>query len=490
MSTTVTITGGSFYQGVEAEITAFTATEDATPIVPGDSFGGTSQITFTALDDARRNGALALAGNRVLLQNSDYGNLDGDIESMSGGDRLVSVTANGLLRRLVINVSAQPFNGNFSGAAAYYVGLAGGGLTVYVDPSLASQAVVAMGWRDQDLWTKLKEFAVAYGAVIKQVGTQVQFLPRDTTVFKLSNVGSTNWQVNATQQAQNVEVAYYNTSYGTRLVHPDGGWTQETPIYSVDAGEENIVNIPVPMWVVSVEQPVPLEFMDKKYSSPSAYTVTAADGKNVMPAQWNDSGGKVSVAIGEDGTSLDVTIKGPMGSLAERGPFSLALTASNGTSYSTLRLRATGVYFNQESVKISTGADPYYNQDVGTTVENPFIRTKAQALAAAQGVSQQWGAPRTSISVKSPNPKPGSAILNTLPGQRFQWRRAMYRVTSVTVSENGVDLQADQHTTIADINASAAGKTFAQINTLNAGMTFRDLTMAPLPVAPEDYDRY
>jgi len=493
MSIEVTLGGNGVMSGVSAEIADYSVNEEATPVDASDSSGATGQITFTAVDESARLGSLLLLANTADLDDTERGQAFGDITSLTSTNGLVTVTADSVLGRLVNNVNMPAFVGTFEDLILAY--FAAGGITVPeytvdVDATLVSLPVAAPNWIDSDLWTKIKEVCVVFGAEVAMVGSTVFVRPLRTNTISPSGDSNVSWTAaKASTQSRRVEVAYYNTeSKNNYTVVPDGGvWTQEEQVLTVDAGETLTVNVPVNMSVTAVENPIVLDFVGRNYVGVSAYCVSGADGFPIVPAQWTDGGGKVSVAIGEDGKSLDVTLTGAVGSLATYAPYRIAATALDGNFYSSLRLRASGVYHRAESIFALTGAEDTVTTDVGVTVNNIFVKNSQEAWKLAAAVAGRFSGPLVTVS------RTVSAVTNTfgnIAGARFKWRRGYYRVRSASSTPVSVDYTAERDTTFADFNSEMSGKTFSNFTTTYAGMTFGEFSLAPLPNPDNDNDRY
>ena len=488
MSIEVALTGNGTFAGARSNLTDYSVSEEATPLDIADTSGSTGTISFQAIDDPNRKGSVLLAGTGVVLTDTERGSTSGNISDISGNDGQLSVTADTRLGALVTTVDANAVNATFTSVLTYYLGLAGVTGDISVDSTIGSKTVVAPGWKQQDLWTRVKQLCAAYGAEIVQIGNVITVRPPRTQTLDTRNGSPINWQTTEGELAREVEVSYYNSSYKSNfLVHPEGGWTPETEVYTVEAGETITVNIPVNMYIASVEQPVVVDAVGKTQNSPSVYSVSGADGFAIKASQWTADGGKMTVAIGEDGTSLDVTMTGAGGASAKYAPYRIARSSADGSYYSSLRLRATGVYFLQESVVMQTGALPNAVGGAPTSIDNPFVRTLDDAMALAQNASMRYsGATKT---VSGSIAKKSSAFGNVV-GARLPWRRSIYRVKSVTITPTSVDYTAESDTTFGDFEASATGMTFAQFETSYSGMTFEDFSLAPLPKVESEYDRY
>lgn len=544
----VEIVGNGKYAGARSNIGDYQVTEESTPVQASDSTGGTGQITFTAADDPSRMGSVLLLNDTVKLSDGDRGETIGKINALSGSDGNLSVTADSLLGQLVVDKKAEAKWDNLADVLRYYLEDLGGipWSMVAIDSSLANKEVFALGWTG-DLWTKIKELLVVYGAEISLVRSTVVIRElRERRALEINNI-SEAWDIANIDMARQVEVMYYNSNpMFNSAVYPYGGWNEDVTVYTIDAGQTTTVNIPVDVWLEDIKQPYAVNFVDRYYNLDSVYAIAGNDGLSVQSSQWNADGGKITVAIGEDGKSIDVTFVGATGATAKYAPYRVAVSAGPSDYYSSLRLIGTGIGFKQESVIMPTGvADSEILRDVGVTVDNPFVYDYKTALDVAANVAQAWAGPKRTITInKADINRPDSTtpdydyatfnqfdayatgagftnfsafdaawsgktfadfddywyeqvadsfshqVFGNASGARVQWRRAFYRIRSATTTASGVDYTAEADTTFDDFDESAGlTMTFADFDTSYAGLTFSDYTLIPLPNVRPEYDR-
>ena len=258
----------------------------------------------------------------------------------------------------------------------------------------------------------------------------------------------------------------------------------------------------------------------------------------ITPAQWAAYGGKVEVEIGENTKSLLVKITGPSGLIQNNGEpqrqFSLAQASGTSTNqtYSTLRLIGDGVHFDKQLLKVYTGVEPTRtSEEIGATIDNPFISTLEQAYAtgmraarlytgrsikldgsvssinnigdtgvfAAQTyddveleyIGQTYGDVGAYIigtydtydnfqqftsTADGDNPNVANQTFGNVAGARIydyesgRW----YRIRSTTITQDSISFSADDDLTLDDVDTSFAGLTFGQVDTLYGGYDFFD----------------
>lgn len=551
MAVEVEIIGNGHYAGSKSNVTDYTVNEESTPVQASDTSGGVGQITFTAVDDPSRFGSVLLLNDDVKLTDGDRGEVTGRINSLSGNNGSVSVTADSLLGRLVVDRTAVGKSGALASVLQYYIETLGGipWSNVAVDSSLVSVPVKTLGWSG-NLWTKIKELLVTVGAEISLVRGVVTIRTLRTRRALEINNASESWAVGNTDMARRVEVYYYNTArIVDGLIYPAGGWNEDVTVYTIDAGQTTTVNIPIDVWLddVPLGQPTCVMSVSKEYSATSVYAIAGNDGLPIVPAQWAADGGSVTVARGADGKSIDVTVRGASGATAKYAPYRIAMSAGDSNYYSSLRLVGSGIGFKQESIVLPTAvSDADSPRDVGVTVDNIAVATRDQALDLAINVAAAWAAPKRTITIsKADINRPGSSdpdydyatfgefdtyaatngittftqfntawsgktfkqfddywynlvkndfsfqVFGNVAGARVQWRRAMYRIRSDSVTATGVEYTAEADTIISDFDESASqtAMTFSSFDASYAGLSFNDFALIPLPNVRPEYDR-
>lgn len=546
MAVEVEVIGNGNFAGAKAAIETYRVTEDSTPIEASDSTGGTGQITFTAIDDPSRMGSMLLFNDAIKLSDSQRGDAEGKINEITSNDRVLAITADSRLGALVVDKQATAVNGTFLSVILYYLGLCGITTNIGMETTLSTIPVIAPGWQG-DVWTKIKELCVTLGVEVTQIRTGIVFRPvRSNVAVEVNNV-TESWSISNSDMAQEIEVYYYNTEYRPNaLVYPSGGWNEDVTVYTVDSGQSLDVNIPMDVTIASIEQPV-MQATVTREETESVYSIVGSEGQSISAESWTSNGGFLSVQIGEDQHSLDLHVAGAGGDITDQGPFRIAVSVGPNDYYSSLRVKGTGTHFNRESIIVPTGADSTVTaRNVGVNVDNLFVATKAQAQSLALDVASKWAAPVRQINIqRAVISAPGDGdsgqydyatfadfdayaaangittfsqfdaawsgqtfaqfdnywfelvddqfafqIFGNANGARLQFRRAMYRIRSIQITESTVSYTAEADTTIGDFDTSAGvAMTFAQFDASYSGLTFQDFSLIPLPTVKPEYDR-
>lgn len=454
-----TVIGAESRQAID-----YSVAEDSTPLSPADSSGsvGTISMTLPRVEDPH-----LLVDERIELIDTDRGTTSGFVDSGVRSDANDTVSVDGLGRLGLLNiynVRAQPFSGTLEEAFRYYLGLASVSTDISVDPSIASRPVVIPGWFGE-LWFYLKQLASAQECEIALVSNVIHLRPVRTREAIRDRAITRDAQMGAGNKALAVEVIRYETTPITlQPVYPPFGVTNETEVITVGAGEEIEYVLQLSASVSHIEQPQFRSYVGPNDQSASMYSVRDEEGNQITEDRWTRGGGRLSVEINPDTTSLTVRVYAPEGLKGpDRKPistFSIGQgTLQNENRYSTLRIRGTGVAYTRHSELIRTGLTPLdTSTDVGVTIDNPFITTVDAMYSAGTRAARQYKGDSWSLS--------GSAT---------------------AVNKRGVtgDLS---YTDYGEVQAAYAGMTYAQVRTFESGV--EPTNLIPDPYFEQGTSRY
>lgn len=400
--------------GIDYPVEGYDVDEAATPIAAGDTSGHVGTISFTTPSIPRPH---LLIGDAYELHDTRKGFMLGTIDSVNINRHNGNVTFTGPSRMgqlNIYNVRAEPYVGTLGGAIEYYLSLANIEHQYRIDDSIKDRPVVLQGWLGE-LWYYLKMLAVAQDCDIALVSGVIVVRPIRIRETELGREIAADISVGGESTAQAVEVARYNNRAITNgLVYPVGGWNDDTPIISVSAGERMVQEIEINASLSSVQQPVMKRGVPRHYSQSSEFCITNDEGNIVDPDAWDRAGGELYVEIGEDTKTLILTIKAPDLMNTKKGPirtYSLAYgktreAENDWERWGSLRIFGTGVAFKKEEVRVSTALSKNQTDDeVGETINNPFISTTAdvyrtglRAAARYGGLTKMYGGEVVSIN--------------------------------------------------------------------------------------------
>lgn len=533
----VEILGDGAFAGAKANIVDYSITEDASPLSLHDLQGGVGGVTFDAIEDPSFDGSMLLPGQPFRLNDPASGSVSGVIDSGTGvDDVLLNVQAAGMLLPLVSRRSMPATSGALGSVLIQYLTACGlGSAPIQIDSDISAKQVALPSW-DAEVWTQIKklmaihsfEMAVIDGSIVVRKLRQRNI---DVTRYEGKRIS-----YGRGDSYQTVEVHYYNNEWAAgRQVHPKPSSSiVDREIIQVGASETSTTNVPVDMWLSTISAPtqvntIPWETADV---SQSMYAVVDKDGDIVTPADWKNGGGSLTVAIGADRKSIDITVRGM--STNARAPYRIASSSLDREyQFAALYLAATGVAFERKMVWSPTGAnliDAPVDQIL--TIDDPMVSSVADAhqvlsaaVARANGYTQTFEADATHINRRgevgaflypsfgdynaslpvgytfgafnTANPTlkfsafsaaQASLVKNTFANQAFggigggrvRERDCMYRIRSGRAQPGGFSWQADADTLFSDFNPQNASRTFGQFNAIWAGKTFEQFARMPL----------
>lgn len=381
MAVDLTLSDTTVYNNLSVAISGYTAVEDATPIDPAKSAGGVGQLSFSVIEDPDANGTVTLIDATVNMSDGEKGTTVGVISSIDMDSGIANISADSRLTALLNTRTAAPMATTMEQTFRYYLSLANitSGIVFELPEDVTyrygvNAIVPTPGWRGV-VFDYLRDFAVVCGAEISLVSDNVVFRPLRTRVAEVKRDSAQRLTTAKGSLAQFVEVAYYQNRFvvNGQAYPPGGAWKSDVPVYQVDAGEELEVEIELPASLTSITQPVCVPYV-ARYAQGSVYSVIGNDGLAIVPQQWLDGGGSVTVRIGEDTSTVVITIKGSI--KTDLAPYRIAVGAGVSDAYSSLRLQATGTYTDKQILRIPTGVSAEETpQEVGVTVDNPYIST-------------------------------------------------------------------------------------------------------------------
>jgi hypothetical protein len=476
-------------------LTKYSIEESVTPLSPSDTSGGATTVQL-GIEDFDQ--AVLLAGSELTVLQGGESLVQGRVDAPTSDGDTLSLVSMSILSRLNVLRRVPPFSGSLDGYIAMLMASAGVSRPLTVDVGIAERPVVAHGFRDNVL-SRVKEFCSAHGVELSDRGDSVFLrLPREREL-DVRNISMGGMGADSSQLSQQVEVMNYNSLYLTdALIYPQAtyddssdvmsraGWTPDVAILTVPSGSVAVYEVPILGSLVSVEQPVCVKSVGPdEGGSGSVYTVIGQGGvsggeesiETLDPDEWAAMGGSVTVEVGEDYDTLVITISSGQN---ERlyGPYALAMNAGSGTTYSSLRVRGTGIVDFKEKIIYPTGvAGGDVDAEDSAAVDTPYIQSRAQADRVAGETVATYSRPRTTATGRIDNPgfEPGD-----ISGARFRKGDSFFRVTSATSSQSGVSFSAGEDTTMADLDGVWGELDFTDFDAVWENRTFDQFGAAPL----------
>ena len=476
-------------QTVEAK--EYSVSVASTPIDVGDTSGSVGTIELTI---PRRSfiDSLRYRDEKITLTDSKRGTVAGYIDDVSH-DRSTGITSlRGplVLRDLnVFDAAARPYVGTLSGAFAYYFSLVGRNpIFRNVPNETLNTRVEFLGWHGE-LWYHLKMLAAAYGLEFEIVDGQAALRPIRARAATQHSRTAMTASISRNPIAETVEVIFYHTiAVNNSMVYPSTGYSDNLQVLSVNAGETVEIPIQLDVSLNSIEQPIYVESVGMYYSGRSVYTAVGDDGLPITPAAWRGGGGKLDVQISEDDFSIIIVkLTGPKGLPDSEGgelkSFQIAMSSGpSNNRYPALRLRGTGVWWEEKTETFRTGASgAQVETKVGETIDNLFITDLKQVYRAGTRAATRYAGSTLTASggVIQFSPDWEAQDIDKfgeVAGLRVFDResQAWYRVRSAQFQRGTVTFDGEDDTTIGDVDEAFSGKTLDQRDATYAGLSLKE----------------
>lgn len=278
MATRITNAGSG--KLIADSIISFSYTEDATPIDPLSTDGGSSQVTFSAIEDSTSTDSVLKTNSRLIINNAvtisddDFGDINLQVKKLdinSGG--VLTVTGDSIMAKLNVEKTAEAFTGTLADAITYYCGLCS--ITPVVDADLEDIDVNFIAWKG-NVWENLKFLTSSVSASatdripveIYFTGSTVGFRPMLGEDFYIQEtISDISQSVDSFNSAKNIDVYNYQTSYvENAIIYDIANYDEDieegkaflstiSDSMSVEAGEKITKVFTVDISLMSIVQP-------------------------------------------------------------------------------------------------------------------------------------------------------------------------------------------------------------------------------------------
>jgi len=494
---------------------SFSYAEDATPLDPTASDGGTSQVSFSAIEETSNAGLIntkLIIGNTMSIQDDAYGTVQFDVKKVSTNSAgIASIVGDSIQAKLNVIKTAAAFSGTLSDAITYYCGLCG--VTPTVDVALAGRSVNFIGWTG-NVWDNLRQLCsvMSYNTTDRSpieiyfTGTAVGFRPAMATSMDITTyLSDVNQSVEIFDAARNIDIYSYNTSYKSNAIVYDLNYydpnssnsakafaSSFSDSFQVNAGETITKRFKIDATLTSVKQPdcvakiTPLPY-DPSTSGNGQYVIVGTDSLPIKPAQWLGQGGSLVVSLTENPNEIQITVTAPkdVGLTKENGsglglaPYRIGVeSAGSGFDYPAIFIVGAGVFYKKVKSSFLTGANANITTKTDAPeVDNIFITDNFTLSNAGLSAAQAICGPIIMVNGSSAS---GFSFGNTI-GNLFSLNSNRFRLNSISFNQNNISWSAEEAVTFANFNSVNTGKTFSDFNTLiTTNMTFSDLSIIPL----------
>ena len=208
---------------------------------------------------------------------------------------------------------------------------------------------------------------------------------------------------------------------------------------------------------------------------------------------WEDYGGSLEVFVNQDiPGAIDVKLTGPyMDIPGYAGPYKVA--ASDGSNeYAALSVIGRGVKSDAKTLSLRTGSSEIATkQEVGKTINNPFISGKEKAYQRGVWASLEAAGPRVTLSATIPTtvgvfsfigggvPKKRIEGFGLVAGALVQYNNSIYRIDNATLGNLGTSFTASRFVTVEDFDALWETKTVSYHDGVWYGFDVQDQIVIP-----------
>lgn len=532
MTFRITYNSGNGELGSTA-ISSYAYSEEVTSLEPGETSGGTGQVTLTGVEvEADKVGSThpnskLLINNTMRLEDSDHGEVEFQVKQVQVANGLASITGDTIQARLNVDKTAPAiFNNGSSGATLKtafdtYCGLVG--ITPIYDGTLATELeeipVNFMGWVG-NVWEYLKMLTTASSVSLTDRVSIEMYVAVDGLHFRKAlqeeidfvsnkNASSLSVNVDSFDASKEVDVYNYNTSYGQNRVifeeknYSETGYTTNSFKASIDdslqveIGETLVKRFKIDATLTNINQPSPVSTISQLpyvggTGEDGEYVIVGSDNLPIQPAQWTAEGGSLRVRLTEVPNEIEIEITAPnvpdgLPQVADPnvfgfGPYKIGVESSGNTDYPALWLTGTGVFFNKRLKKFSTGAsDQITSRDAAASVDNIFITNDRIAASAGLSAAQLACGPKLTLAADIPD---YGQFGSSIGAVQYAYSNK-FRIESVSYSPSNTSVSAFAKPSFADFNAEWTGKTFANFNATALtdevnGLRFNEFTVIPL----------
>lgn len=483
--------------GKSLQTAQFSIQSDVVSRDPSNTFAGVGGVSVTTpLYTSGLDDTWDMLYGKELHISSDSQEFNAGVLTADVNDLLtLSVTGESPLKVLQGTATVPPFTGTMRQALNHFFSPFNSPVVLSMSDDVGNITDVVIPAYYGEVWPFFRDFLSANKLESVITGRNA------VTIRKWDSVGgkpimggnfiqpsTINESVSGEGMSEKVSVKYFSNEYVTNgTVYPVVN--EDPSVISVNHGDIAVIDLRTSTGMLSVNQPVAVDFLGKDYTgegSVGAYTIAGSDGNRVSAAGWMNNGGRVEAQIKEDDPyTVILTITSPIVSdlptvdnKITAAPYSLAMQ-DNREMYPRLFLTGTGVKVEENEIEIHTGASgDAVELGVGFTLDNRHVDSLSKAYDSGIRLAQAYSSPRKTISRSVPDL--GGRVFTDSQGSILNGERANYRVISSSLTETGVSESAEPHTTFSDSDSRWSGKKFSDFNSWWSGYTFQEHAISPL----------
>ena len=484
------------FTGLPEGVVNWSVDEDATSMDRSDSPSGVPQVSVVGVGSD--TSVLGMQRETKNVISSDYGRVSMELTdaevtegswSVSGGSPLTKLNHIGTVASKSRVRADQAVRAFFAA-----VGVSPSGYKLVVSSGLSDRLFDVPYWHD-NVWVGFRQWLSANELDIAWIIDTLYVTPMRSSTLYLQDLSSSySMTLDSSQIAKTIKVNVYHREHFSRaLVYPARqskypnaeltfGDTEYSTI-SVDAGEVATAEVNLGGEVESLRTPQMVTAIPVKDSKANIdvsvypnglYMVVGKDNKRIMPAQWADMGGGLSVKLNPDHKTATITVSGM--NYEPLSPYRICESDGENDYPGLFLVGTNGELVDIETLSFDTGVGESSDSDV--TIDNTSIVNAEMAYRAAQAAADVNTGHTLTLSWSGPDPVRSSfggevrQSFGRIAGTRFFLRGHWWRASGVTISDSGVSLDADRDTKLEDImrmyssprDLTPAGRTLGELS--------------------------
>lgn len=324
--------------------------------------------------------------------------------------------------------------------------------------------VVYPGWTDK-VWNKLKQLGAATHTEVSYTGGAIVVGDIGTRTLAITNRTVPRVTPNVQGAARSIELIDNNIEAGDGLLMYTADVT-----YRVDVGKTETLIVSTENSPTVVNNPIPVDGT----IGAGQYRVVDSLGVAVTAASWIAAGGLVTAEAGAGTGQIVITFTGPSSTIGgTTAPYSFAYDGDP-----QLSITGSGVTTDRQVFSMHTGAaEDKITRDVASAEYSPFLSGTEQMYDRGM-----WFAVESMAGVEfsCTIPLDSSKAFGEYQGCIIEHDNCKYRVTRAVIGNLSVQLTAQWHVTVGDVDAVWSGLTVGDVDADWLGFELGDELIKPL----------
>lgn len=327
-----------------------------------------------------------------------------------------------------------------------------------------------------DVWNNIKTLLSLHRMDLWYEDNMLRTSVRETAVRTIQEMTRPGINVTQRETARFVEVVNQRMSAHSGVPTV---FHQADSVHQVATGEVEVITVQTEHSIDAVSDPVCVSGINPYpyLRGPGQYVITGSDGYIVSPNWWKDNGGSITARTTDKEGEIEITIKGPDYD-SPRSPYRVS---EGDAGRPALYVTGTGIKSNPITFKVPTG-NPHAVEEIGETVDSPFITNEHLAYDAAAQVAQKYAAPDVTLNLtEAKHPGVPGALSRHGAGALVQYGGSTYRVGTMTHGRaTNQASNASPYNTIGVVATTLGRRTIGAANQAHGGRSIKDVALKPL----------